>query len=348
MTAIRSDPMSDLMSIVRCPACYGVLSGAPAASTGAAADVVLECASCARRYLASSGIVDFLTDLPDEVTEELGGNRDVASVRGDADDEWLLGLPESFVRYVPSQAHHDVRADFDSMVAELAVPSGALVLDLGAGCCWTTRLLAEAGLKVIANDVSSEKFVGLASGDVYMAAGTPYFDRLLFDMCGPWPIGNASLDAVVAFCSIHHAHDLGRIFGEAARVLRPRGRFVFVDAGRALVAWPEERAFGRHEAEHFHANENKHNVLAYRYHAKKAGLSFRVRVAGSVVKKVDHLIRSSTPEVRTRGTKYRVASAARPVLRSSWIRALLLGPLFPVVCALFGVQFVAVCELDRH
>jgi SAM-dependent methyltransferase len=311
--------------------------------------MVLECIECSRRYVGERGILDFLTDLPDEVSDERSGNREVASqVRADADDAWLLSLPESFVKYVPSQQSHNVRADFESMAAHLGLSGGAAVLDLGAGCCWTSRFLAESGLQVIANDVSAEKYVGLASGDVYMAAGTPHFDRLLFDMCGSWPIGDASLDAVVAFCSIHHAHDLGRMFREAARVLRVGGRMVFVEAGRALISWPEERTFGLHEAEHFHANENKHNVLSYRHHARRAGFSFRVGVAGSVRQKLDRIAHPVTRESRARATKYRVAAAARPLLRSSRIRRLLLGPMFPIMCVLFGVQFVGVCELNRR
>jgi SAM-dependent methyltransferase len=287
--------------------------------------------------------------LPEGVSEERSGNRDLAShVRADADDAWLLGLPESFVRYVPSQEHHNVRADFESMVEHLGLPADSRVLDLGAGCCWTSRLLAESGLRVIANDVSAEKYVGLSSGDVYMAAGTPHFDRLLFDMCGSWPIGDASLDAVVAFCSIHHAHDVGRMFQEAARVLRPGGRLVLVEAGRALIAWPEERLFGQAEAEHFHANEHKYNILDYRHHAMRAGFSFRARVAGSVRQKLDWLAHAPMADIQARGTKYRVAGAARPLLRSPAIRGLLFGPFFPMVCVLFGAQFVGVCELDRR
>jgi SAM-dependent methyltransferase len=349
MSAIHANPTAALLSVVRCPNCYSALRSATKSSSDASTDLYLECTGCPRHYLGQGGVIDFLTDLPEEVTEERSGNRDMAShVRADADDAWLLGLPESFVRYVPSQVQHNVRADFESMVAHLGLPPGARVLDLGAGCCWTSRFLAESGLRVIANDVSAEKYVGLASGDVYMAAGTPHFDRLLFDMCGSWPIGDASIDAIVAFCSIHHAHDLGRMFQEAARVLRVDGRLVLVEAGRALIAWPEERSFGHVEAKDFHANEHKHNILAYRHHAMRAGFSFRTRVAGSVRQKVDWLLHAPTPDINTRGMKYRVASAARPLLRSLLIRRLLFGPFFPMLCLLFGVQFVGVCELDRR
>lgn len=328
------------LRLLRCPVCAGPLSPGCAPA--------FACARCGQRYPVRGGVVDFLVRPLPVVDEERQGNRVVAQeVRADADEGWLLGLPETFVRYLPEQDGHDVRADFESLLACARLPEGVQVLDLGAGCCWTSRLLAGRGYRVIAQDISEEKYVGLASGQTYLDAGTPHFDRMLFDMSSPWPIADASLDAVVGFCSIHHAHDLPVVFAEAHRTLRPGGAFAFVEASSACLPLFESASFGERERREFHANEHKHGWRRYRAVARRAGFAFQLRPAGSFLEKLERVARGSLGAVQRASLKHRLAWRARLVLRSAVVQGLLRERLFPAVSLLVGAQFVGICRKEE-
>ncbi len=105
--------------------------------------------------------------------------------------------------------------------------AGARVADAGCGYGGTARLLArERGAEVIGLTLSEAQAAwGTAAAEREGLAGVEL-------RVGDWldsglPAG--AFDAVIAIESVSHMPDPGRAFAEAARVLRPGGRFVCCD-----------------------------------------------------------------------------------------------------------------------
>lgn len=105
--------------------------------------------------------------------------------------------------------------------AALGDVRGCDVLDLGCGTGRHTAWLAEAGARVTAVDFSENM---LEQARVKVSAADVRF--IVHDLHEPLPLDDASFDALVSGLVLEHLRDLERFFGEAHRVLRPRGRAV--------------------------------------------------------------------------------------------------------------------------
>lgn len=112
--------------------------------------------------------------------------------------------------------------------------SGKDVLEIGCGSGVHARLLAEAGAKLTAVDLTGTavemtqrrlELSGLAGTVQEADAETLPFPDASFDFVWSWGV-------------IHHSHDTGRVVAEVARVLRPGGRFSFMVYHRnSLTYW---------------------------------------------------------------------------------------------------------------
>ena len=98
---------------------------------------------------------------------------------------------------------------------------GLAVLDLGCGTGRHALWMAAAGAVVTGVDFSPGM---LAEARAKGGAGAVRFLR--GDLHEPLPFRDAAFDLVVSGLVLEHIGDLGRFFGEARRVLRPRGRAV--------------------------------------------------------------------------------------------------------------------------
>jgi SAM-dependent methyltransferase len=105
-------------------------------------------------------------------------------------------------------------AAVERIVAELGVPAGARVLDLGAGTGKLTRPLLAAGLDVVAVEPLDRMRAALA------AAIGPV--RALDGRAEAIPLGDASVDAAVC-ADAFHWFDGDRAAAELHRVVRPGG-----------------------------------------------------------------------------------------------------------------------------
>jgi demethylmenaquinone methyltransferase/2-methoxy-6-polyprenyl-1,4-benzoquinol methylase len=104
-------------------------------------------------------------------------------------------------------------------VAALGLPRGSLVLDLACGTGDLCRDLAEAGYRAFGVDFSAGMLASartaapLVRGD---AEALPLHDR--------------AVDGVVCGFALRNFVDVGTVFDECARILRPGGRFAALDA----------------------------------------------------------------------------------------------------------------------
>ncbi len=103
--------------------------------------------------------------------------------------------------------------------------AGRQVLEIGAGAAQCSRWLAGQGAVVIASDLSMgmlRQGVSLNRASVEPAVPLVQCDGLAL------PFGDASFDVVfTAYGVVPFVADSGAVMREAARVLRPGGRFVF-------------------------------------------------------------------------------------------------------------------------
>lgn len=123
------------------------------------------------------------------------------------------------------------------------VRAGECVLDVGCGEGRFASELARAGVRVVGIDVACEPLRRASARD-------PGLDLRLTPADGPWPVEDASCDAVWAGETIEHVADTARWMSEARRVLRPGGRLLLSTPAhgrlRVLVLALSRRAFDAH------------------------------------------------------------------------------------------------------
>jgi len=98
---------------------------------------------------------------------------------------------------------------------------GVSVLDLGCGTGRHALSLAAAGASVTAVDFSE----GMLA-EARRKPGASAVRFVVHDLHRPLPFDAAAFDRVVSGLVLEHLHDLGFVFGEARRVLKPDGRAV--------------------------------------------------------------------------------------------------------------------------
>ena len=102
--------------------------------------------------------------------------------------------------------------------AALGQINGLAVLDMGCGTGRHALRLAEQGANVTAVDFSA--------GMLAEAQQKPFAERVQFsqhDLHEPLAFNDAEFDAVVSGLVLEHIRDLAMFFGEARRVLKPKG-----------------------------------------------------------------------------------------------------------------------------
>ena len=105
-----------------------------------------------------------------------------------------------------------------STVEALALPTGALVLDLACGTGDLSRLATKAGYRVVGADLSA----GMLSAN---RAGNPVMEADVSQL----PFGDATFDGIVCGYALRNFTHLGGALDETARVLRPGGRLAVLE-----------------------------------------------------------------------------------------------------------------------
>jgi len=105
------------------------------------------------------------------------------------------------------------------------------ILDVGCGAGFLANDLAARGHRVTGLDAAGDCLAVAAAHD---RTGTVRYTRG-DALALPWP--DAWFDAVCAMDFLEHVEDPARVVAEAARVLRPSGRFFFHTFNRTWRAW---------------------------------------------------------------------------------------------------------------
>lgn len=102
--------------------------------------------------------------------------------------------------------------------------AGARVLELGCGTGKNSQWLAAQARELVALDFSPG-MLDVARRRV-RAAHVRFVEH---DITRPWPVESASCDVVLGNLVLEHVRDLGPIYAEAARALRPGGQLYFCE-----------------------------------------------------------------------------------------------------------------------
>jgi SAM-dependent methyltransferase len=115
--------------------------------------------------------------------------------------------------------------------------AGRRVLEVGAGAAQCSRWLATRGADVVATDVSHGMLAGAAGLDAATAVRVP----VLQADARALPFADAAFDIVfTSFGALPFVPDAARVHAEAARVLRPGGRWVFSVTHPLRWAFPDD------------------------------------------------------------------------------------------------------------
>jgi len=115
--------------------------------------------------------------------------------------------------------------------------TGAHVVEVGAGAAHCARWLAARGAHVVATDVSARMLAGAARLNATTGVAVP----LVQADARRLPFASASADVVfTSYGAIPFVADARRVHAEAARVLRPGGRWVFSVTHPVRWAFPDD------------------------------------------------------------------------------------------------------------
>ncbi|HEX2541437.1 MAG TPA: methyltransferase domain-containing protein [Caldimonas sp.] len=126
------------------------------------------------------------------------------------------------------QDHYGGTAATDRLIAEAAVRSDDVVLDVCSGMGGPARYLAwKTGCDVTGLDLTASRVEGAT--ELTRVAGLSSSVRFVRGDALAMPFEDASFTLAIAQESFAHIPDKPRLLGECARVLRPAGRLVFSD-----------------------------------------------------------------------------------------------------------------------
>ena len=115
------------------------------------------------------------------------------------------------------------------LLPHLVKRRAARILDIGAGNCWLSYRLAQAGMQPIAVDLLINNQDGLGAARHYDSHVDRIFPRVRAD-CNALPFADAQFDLVIFNASFHYAEDYERVLSEALRCLLPDGRLLITDS----------------------------------------------------------------------------------------------------------------------
>jgi len=228
---------SEILEILRCPQCHSkfgvrvdqrvgdeirngqlVCNGHPELSGG----------RLRHHYEIEDGIIRFCEGFSAEVVQKEIEYENTTYHGSDrlTDPKLIAGFPDTLTELWPHTAHFG--PDFRTLIDRINVRSGDWVLDVGTGPCWSSRLLAQRGARVIALDVNEANFYGLKTSDILFSAHNVYFERVLESMTH-LPFAKESIDRITFNASFHHTPDHDRTLAECFRVLKPDGIVAMVN-----------------------------------------------------------------------------------------------------------------------
>ena len=245
---------------------------------------VLRCRSCGRSYPVQDGIVNALPEvLPEEIlhekehAESFGYLINEQGEKHPINRETMGRFRDLFLSLPAGDGSHYFKpgGSFDNQAGNAArffktldllqLTGRETVLEVGASFGWSSWRFAQRGCEVVALDVTNY----LLTADLYFEKDGSYYERLMADM-SVLPFRDNSFDIIFSHSVIHHCKDLGKLFSEFRRVLRPGGRVIALHECAFGIF---EDKFGKalQEAIHEGFNENAYTLPQWKAGARRGG-----------------------------------------------------------------------------
>jgi len=191
-----------------------------------------------------------------------GGGASVEAARYDHELDLEYQLEKPFGPHDRADNLRQLDA-FVALVANLDLPRGARVLDVGGGSGWVSELLARFGFRPVVIDLAKPllRLARRRFDDRQLRAGVAAADMTALPFLG------GSVDGAIAIDALHHVEDLGGVLREIRRVLVPGGQFLIGEPGEGHSESPKSLAEAREQG----VRESEVHPLALAGLARRAG-----------------------------------------------------------------------------
>ncbi len=241
------------------------------------------CRGCGKTYAIKDGILNLLGELSEEVAHEKEHAESFSYLvmedgqKHAINRETIQQFRDLFLSLPAGDGSYHFRpgGSFDNQggnaerffkTLELLHLTGReRVLEVGASFGWSSWRFAQRGCEVVALDVTDY----LMAADLYFDKDESYFERLTADM-NHLPFQENSFDLIFSHSVIHHCKDLGQLFSEFRRVLRPGGRVVALHEC-AFGIFEDKSGKALQEAIHEGFNENAYTLPQWEKGARQGG-----------------------------------------------------------------------------
>jgi SAM-dependent methyltransferase/uncharacterized protein YbaR (Trm112 family) len=243
----------------------------------------LRCLACGTGYVIEDGILKMLGELAEEVAHEkehaesFGYLETLGGEKYPINQETLHRFRHLFLSLPAGDGSPFFKpgGSFDNQAGNaerffktlnlLELTGKERILEVGASFGWASWRFAQRGCDVVALDVTNY----LAAADLYFEEDGSYFDRLSGDM-NNLPFCDSSFDLIFSHSVIHHCKDLGKLFSEFRRVLRPGGRVVALQEC-AFGIFEDKSGKALQEAIQEGFNENAYTIPQWKRGARLGG-----------------------------------------------------------------------------
>ncbi len=232
MTTLSSSLASDgfgagqLGIRLRCPRCSANLS-APNRS-------VSDCLKCGLLLPDYGGIIHALPPVRLDHYAQFIADYErirIAEGRGSARDNFYLALPYRDVSGRNSSQWRIRARTWDYLMKHVLAPAflpPASILDLGAGNCWMSFRLAQAGYKPVAVDLHDNSFDGMGAAEHFRKSLPGLFPRFRAELAH-LPFQDEQFDGAIFNASFHYAEDAAAALAEALRCVKAGGPIIICD-----------------------------------------------------------------------------------------------------------------------
>jgi len=277
----------EILDVLRCPLCSSRMTlTVEHQAKGEVQEGTLTCVEAGHDIEVRDGIIRTLSEMDHlDVQREL--EYENATYHGDSrltDGSMIGRFPDSLEEIWPHTRFFG--PDFRDLMSGLVFTPETWTLDIGTASCWSSRLLAQEGGRVVALDINDSEFFGLRAAEIQFAAHGVYFERVLQSMTD-LPFENSCFDYVTFNASFHHTPDMFNTISQCHRVLRPGGIAAMVNEEFTSVRHRFTADAGDDKAEGSH-----HDIQYRRFErtCREVGFEVSYRLAGHVTDRLEKAI----------------------------------------------------------